>query len=239
MNPTLLSRNEFESKSFQRTNGQCIIPWCEKDAVDAHHIIERELWDNGGYYLQNAANVCSTHHYDAEEDYIPPQAFWDWHNVTPHTPSGYGIHIDKWGNNFNHPPNQFTQLDIGHLPFSSDWSGSENDFQELSRLTELPLILIPLQSSTLEFKTIEQQTYLTDSSELPLAAYNHTYDVWLSWPETTGAMRQIQEVQYDEEYEFYTDLREHVAKLDHGNGVLIRAKYPFHHSQFLDRLALY
>jgi hypothetical protein len=33
---------------------------------DAHHIIERRLWPDGGYYLDNGASVCEAHHIACE-----------------------------------------------------------------------------------------------------------------------------------------------------------------------------
>jgi len=81
------NRKQFREQVFSRDNNTCLVPWCEKDAFDAHHIIERELWDDGGYIKDNGASVCSKHHKAAEENYIPPQSFWMWANIEkPVTP---------------------------------------------------------------------------------------------------------------------------------------------------------
>ena len=58
--PKLLSRDNFREGVFARDNCTCV--FCEEKAQDAHHIIERRLWSDGGYYLENGASVCENHH---------------------------------------------------------------------------------------------------------------------------------------------------------------------------------
>lgn len=60
----LLDRDIFRNSVFSRDNNQCVI--CKKPAVDAHHIMERRLFDDGGYYLENGASLCANHHLEAE-----------------------------------------------------------------------------------------------------------------------------------------------------------------------------
>lgn len=60
----LLSRDNFRSKVFARDKRLCV--FCKKPAVDAHHIIERRLWADGGYYLDNGASLCEEHHIKCE-----------------------------------------------------------------------------------------------------------------------------------------------------------------------------
>lgn len=62
---TLLTRDEFREQVFHRDNYKCVI--CGADGKDAHHIIERRLWDDGGYYLENGATLCEEHHLLAEK----------------------------------------------------------------------------------------------------------------------------------------------------------------------------
>jgi hypothetical protein len=69
---TLLTREEFKKQVFARTKGRCCVPGCNCDAVDAHHIMDRKLWNDGGYYLSNGAALCSKHHLDAEQGKITP-----------------------------------------------------------------------------------------------------------------------------------------------------------------------
>src|ERR1035437_2446636 len=63
----LLEREEFKKQVFSRDGGKCI--FCEKDAVDAHHIFDRKLFTDeeslGGYFLYNGASLCEEHHWKA------------------------------------------------------------------------------------------------------------------------------------------------------------------------------
>ena len=61
----LLSRDQFREGTFTRDKHLCVI--CKKPAQDAHHIIERRLWDDGGYYLDNGASLCGPCHIKAEQ----------------------------------------------------------------------------------------------------------------------------------------------------------------------------
>lgn len=63
-NRILLSRSAFREGVFQRDGYRCVV--CKAPAVDAHHIIERRLFSDGGYYLDNGASVCEEHHLAAE-----------------------------------------------------------------------------------------------------------------------------------------------------------------------------
>lgn len=95
----LLTRDEFREGVFKRDNYKCVI--CGTLAVDAHHIIERRLWSNGGYYLENGASLCPDCHVAAEKTIcsveelriaagitkiIVPDQLYDDHQY------------DKWGN---------------------------------------------------------------------------------------------------------------------------------------------
>ena len=97
--PRLLRREEFRDSVFARDGGRCV--FCDQPAVDAHHIIERRLWPDGGYYLENGASVCSEHHLQCEQTTISVEDVRHTCGITrvlvpPHlyadTP------YDKWGN---------------------------------------------------------------------------------------------------------------------------------------------
>lgn len=64
MKTNLLTRDNFREGTFARDNNKCVI--CGSPAKDAHHIIERRLFTDGGYYLDNGASLCETHHIAAE-----------------------------------------------------------------------------------------------------------------------------------------------------------------------------
>jgi hypothetical protein len=53
----LLDRDTFRESVLRRDSYKCVI--CGRgDPLDAHHILERRLWDDGGYYLSNGATLC-------------------------------------------------------------------------------------------------------------------------------------------------------------------------------------
>lgn len=99
-------RKKFRTNVFSRDNNKCVVPWCDSTAEDAHHIIERELWEDGGYIPDNGASVCTKHHKYAESNNIPPQAFYQWVGIeNPPLPKSINNkHVNKWGEEFDVPP---------------------------------------------------------------------------------------------------------------------------------------
>lgn len=95
----LLSREDFKKLVFERDGNKCII--CKEMAVDAHHIIERSLFKDGGYYLDNGASLCSVHHLEAEKTTLSCKEIRDICNISNKI---YPEHFyedteyDKWGN---------------------------------------------------------------------------------------------------------------------------------------------
>ena len=81
MENDLLSREEFKKQVFARTNGKCCVPGCNCDAVDAHHIMDRKLYRDGGYYIVNGAALCSKHHLEAEKGIITPLDCMHYMNI--------------------------------------------------------------------------------------------------------------------------------------------------------------
>ncbi len=95
----LLSRNEFRAYTFARDDYTCV--FCDKPAVDAHHIIERRLWSDYGYYISNGASVCSNHHIACEMTTISVEQVREACGISKYvipehlyTDQAY----DKWGN---------------------------------------------------------------------------------------------------------------------------------------------
>lgn len=64
----LLSRSLFREDVFNRDRYKCVN--CGMPGQDAHHILERRLWPDGGYHLDNGATVCGTCHLEAEATLI-------------------------------------------------------------------------------------------------------------------------------------------------------------------------
>jgi hypothetical protein len=95
----LLSRDAFREAVFARDKNRCLM--CPQPAADAHHIIERRLWPDGGYYLENGASVCPAHHLAAEATTLSCDELRERAGITrfPLPPHLYRDQpYDKWGN---------------------------------------------------------------------------------------------------------------------------------------------
>lgn len=95
----LLTRDQFREGVFVRDKHQCV--FCEKPAVDAHHILERRLWTDAGYYLNNGASVCQDHHLECEMTNISVEDVREACGITKKIIPNhlYDDHVyDKWGN---------------------------------------------------------------------------------------------------------------------------------------------
>jgi hypothetical protein len=95
----LLTRQEFKRQVFARDKNSCVV--CGKLAVDAHHILDRKLWPDGGYYLDNGVSLCEDHHWDAELSRLSPDHLRTLANIQirllpPHLDPN--LTYDKWGN---------------------------------------------------------------------------------------------------------------------------------------------
>lgn len=95
----LLSREAWKEAVFKRDKYACVM--CGKKAVDAHHLIERKLFTDGGYYIDNGASVCEDCHWGAEKTDISAQTLRDkakiQNVVLPPQFNSEGVY-DKWGN---------------------------------------------------------------------------------------------------------------------------------------------
>jgi hypothetical protein len=97
----IMNRNEFREAVFKRDGYKCVI--CKEPAVDAHHIVERRLFPDGGYYLDNGASLCSNHHLEAEMTTLSCEEIREAAGIKtiilpPHFDSTQ--RFDKWGNKF-------------------------------------------------------------------------------------------------------------------------------------------
>lgn len=100
----LLDRREFRELVLRR-DGRCVACGAGDRPLDAHHVMERRLFPDGGYYLDNGASLCEAGvdgcHYRAEqtalsvEDVLAKAGIR--RRVTP--PHLYPDQkYDKWGN---------------------------------------------------------------------------------------------------------------------------------------------
>ena len=95
----LLTRDEFRFRVFSRDSYRCVI--CSEMAQDAHHIMERRVWPDGGYYLDNGASVCARCHLLAESTELACEALRTAAKIgtvllPPHLYPDQ--RYDKWGN---------------------------------------------------------------------------------------------------------------------------------------------
>lgn len=95
----LLSRDEFKRWVFQRSACTCV--FCDRPAVDPHHILERKLYPDQGLYLGNGAAVCEEHHWDCETTKLSVEVVRATAGiVAPVLPPTLmpAVSYDKWGN---------------------------------------------------------------------------------------------------------------------------------------------
>lgn len=121
----LLPRAEFREAVMALSDHTCCVPGCNLPAEDAHHIIERRLWPDGGYYVENGAAVCDLngtgHHRDCESNLILPDQLREWCGIVEVAlPPDWDdtLTYNKWGDvvNWNgkyprtfHLPNSLTK----------------------------------------------------------------------------------------------------------------------------------
>jgi len=95
----LLSRDDFREGVFKRDSFSCIV--CGKPVKDAHHILERRLFSDSGYYIDNGVSLCELHHIEAEQtklscEFLREKAGIENIVLPEHFFPDYKY--DKWGN---------------------------------------------------------------------------------------------------------------------------------------------
>lgn len=105
----LLTRDQFRNMVYKRDGNKCVVcgTKAEFDSVgevlnlDAHHIIERKLWNDGGYYLENGVTVCEPCHIKSEQTLISCEKLRALAGIKQVVyPEQYykDQELDKWGN---------------------------------------------------------------------------------------------------------------------------------------------
>lgn len=95
----LLSRDDFRNGVFARDKNRCVA--CGAPAQDAHHIVERRLFPDGGYYIDNGASVCGDCHLKAESTVLSCDELREKAGIrTVVIPEHFyeDQPVDKWGN---------------------------------------------------------------------------------------------------------------------------------------------
>jgi hypothetical protein len=95
-----LMRHQFRAAVFGRDGHRCVVCGAT-EGLDAHHIVERRLWPDGGYYIDNGATVCGEHHMEAEATTLSCDRIRQLCRITtvllpPHMHPDEPV--DKWGN---------------------------------------------------------------------------------------------------------------------------------------------
>jgi len=96
---TLMTRDDFRNAVFERDHHLCVV--CHEPAVDAHHILERRLFPDGGYYIDNGASLCEEHHLLAESTQISCdnlRILAGIKNIVLPSHFYTDVEYDKWGN---------------------------------------------------------------------------------------------------------------------------------------------
>jgi hypothetical protein len=93
-----MNRFDFREGVLKRSGYSCV--FCTEPAVDAHHIMERRLFDDGGYHIDNGCAVCASCHLKCEMTLISVEdarlAAGITRKILP--PHLYDDEIyDKWG----------------------------------------------------------------------------------------------------------------------------------------------
>jgi hypothetical protein len=101
MTDQLLTRDEFREGVLTRDGHKCVNCGAIEVKLDVHHIIERKLFVDGGYYLANGATLCEPCHILAENttltvETLRAQCGIDIPLLPDHFPEGEIT--DKWGN---------------------------------------------------------------------------------------------------------------------------------------------
>lgn len=94
----LLTREQFFEAVMERDRKRCV--HCREHAVDAHHLIDRKCFADGGYYEDNGVSLCSKCHLYAEQGLLSPQQLRRCAGITNVVlPDGLdsSLEYDKWG----------------------------------------------------------------------------------------------------------------------------------------------
>jgi hypothetical protein len=95
----LLTREQFSEQVIGRAKGKCV--FCGDPATEAHHIMDRKLFKDGGYYLDNGAAVCNTCHMKCEDNTFTVEEVRKAAGITEVIlPLDFDPDLlyDKWGN---------------------------------------------------------------------------------------------------------------------------------------------
>jgi hypothetical protein len=97
-----VERDEFRRLVLERDGGRCVL--CRRPAQDAHHIMERRLFEYGGYVLDNGVSLCGDCHVRAEQTLVTPEKLREKAGIKDVVLPEHlydDLAYDKWGNIVN------------------------------------------------------------------------------------------------------------------------------------------
>lgn len=115
-----IAREKFRAAVFARDGYRCVVPFCMNgpggmrytgfnlgnpnevgtEGIDAHHLLERRLWADGGYHVDNGVTVCSMCHLQAEATLLSVEQLREWagiHRVIVPDHLYPDVEYTKWG----------------------------------------------------------------------------------------------------------------------------------------------
>ena len=131
---TLLTREQFRNDVLERDHHKCVL--CpETDKLSVHHIIDRSLFKDEGYYKDNGITLCETCHIKAENGTYTCQELRDsakiLNIILPDNLDPLQSY-DKWGNTLTDELLKYPRTQ--HI----EGSGlSKDDISEMVPITEL------------------------------------------------------------------------------------------------------
>jgi len=139
-----LTRDLFREGVFSRDSYRCVI--CGAPGQDAHHILERRLFEDGGYYLSNGATLCGLHHIQAEQTTLSVEAVREACGITaPALPEHFYPDecYTKWGDtvlpNGNRTKGElFTDESVQKILKAGEVLGLYTDYIKYPRTLHLP-----------------------------------------------------------------------------------------------------
>ena len=134
----LLTRDEFREAVFARDGYKCVVCGSRENGLDAHHIIDRKLFYNGGYYLSNGVSLCEECHLLAEtsqDKLFSPRALRKKAGIMEVIlPPGLDptYEYDKWGVQVKYPYQESLDISnpyigVGKCPRNSDYITDEKE----------------------------------------------------------------------------------------------------------------
>lgn len=138
---SLLTREQFKRAVFNRDKHTCVVPNCGFPAIDAHHILDRKLWADGGYYINNGASVCAGCHLQCEIGEITVEQIRHYAGITLiMLPDGLDpdLTYDKWGKVMGQ---YFKFPKTYHLPWSPGLTNGDKILFDLDELFNGEIII--------------------------------------------------------------------------------------------------